>query len=94
MTTTISELSRNCVSLPGANGSIVPPSAPPRPARAEPRKKTTANTSWMFRPRAEAIARSSTPARIAIPSRVRWIISQSANASTTAAPSTASRKSG
>ena len=79
MITTISAMSRYCVSLPLSTEIIVPPSTPPSPARNAPRKNAPAKTSWMLIPSAETICRSSTPARTIIPKRVRLITTQSAS---------------
>ena len=44
---------------------------PPKPASAEPTTKAIAKVSWMLMPIAETMSRSSTPARMTIPLRVR-----------------------
>ena len=67
MITTISELSRNAVSWPGASEIIVPPSTPPKPASAAPMKNAPAKTSCTLMPSAETMSRSSTPARTILP---------------------------
>ena len=63
-------LARRDVALRGAT-------TPPNAASAEPTRNASAKTNWMLRPSAEVICRSSTPARITIPVRVRWSQSQS-----------------
>ncbi len=72
MITTTSELSRNCPSRPGASVPREPPKPPPSPARNEPTKKVIANVTWMLMPSACTIERSSTPALITMPVRVRF----------------------
>ena len=47
------------------------PTAPPKAASAEPTTNAIANVRWMLMPSAEVIWRSSTPARITMPVRVR-----------------------
>jgi hypothetical protein len=59
---------------------------PPRPASADPTTKAIANVSWMLIPSAETIARSSTPARITMPVRVRFSQSHSKRPIPTAIP--------
>ena len=88
MITTISELSRNAVSSPGAREIIVPPSTPPRPASIAPIRKAPANTSCTLIPSAETMSRSSTPARTILPKRVRLMTYQSPRPISSAAPST------
>ena len=66
------------MSSPGVIDSAVAPTTPPKPARPAPIAKVIANTSCTFTPHAESIARSSTPARIIIPTRVRCRKSHSA----------------
>ena len=64
---------------------------PPRPASAEPTMNAIANVSWMLIPSAETMARSSTPARMTMPVRVRFSHSQSRRPMPTAIPRMTSR---
>ena len=66
------------VSSPGAMESSTAPITPPSPARPAPMAKVAANTRFTFTPEAESMPRSSTPARIIIPTRVRLRKSHSA----------------
>jgi hypothetical protein len=76
--TTTSEASNNRVSSPGTIESSTAPMTPPRPARPAPIAKVVANTRFTLTPAAASIARSSTPARIIMPTRVRLRKSHSA----------------
>jgi hypothetical protein len=88
MITTISELSRNAVSCPGASEIIVPPRTPPKPASSAPMKNAPANTRFTLMPSAETMSRSSTPARTILPKRVRLITSHRSRPISSADPST------
>ena len=59
------------MSSPGAIDSAVPPTTPAKPARPAPIAKVIANTNCTLTPEAASIPRSSTPARIIIPTGVR-----------------------
>jgi len=68
-TTRLASSSR--VSSPGTMLSSTAPITPPMPARPAPSMKVIANTRFTLTPAADSIARSSTPARIIVPTRVR-----------------------
>ena len=72
MITTTSEFSSHWPSWPEATLPWEAPTTPPKAASAEPTTKAIANVSWMLMPSAETMARSSTPARITMPVRVRF----------------------
>ena len=78
MITTTSEFSSQLASTPGARLANDPPMTPPKPANAEPTTNAIANVSWMLMPIAETMSRSSTPARMTIPVRVRFSQNHSA----------------
>ena len=59
------------MSSPGASDWKVPPTTPASPASPAPNANTMTKTSWMRTPLAASMSRSSTPARIMIPMRVR-----------------------
>ena len=69
--TTISEASSSRVSSPGTIDSSTAPITPPKPARPAPSMKVIANTRFTLTPAAASMPRSSTPARIIMPTRVR-----------------------
>ncbi len=69
--TTISDASSSRVSSPGTIDSSTAPITPPRPASPAPSAKVMANTRFTLTPDADSMARSSTPARIIMPTRVR-----------------------
>jgi hypothetical protein len=71
MITTTSEFRSHWPSWPGATAPCDAPTTPPKAARDEPTTNAIAKVSWMLTPRAEVIWRSSTPARITMPVRVR-----------------------
>ena len=71
--------------------SAVPPTTPAKPASPAPSAKVMAKMRWVLTPEAWSMARSSTPARIIMPTRVRLRNSQSAMPMTMAAPSSARR---
>ena len=78
MITTTSELSSQMLSVPLATAVCDVPITAPMPASAEPTKNAIMNVRWMLTPSAATIARSSTPARITMPVRVRLSQTQSA----------------
>jgi hypothetical protein len=84
MITTTREFSNQFASTPGARLAKEPPIAPPMPASAEPTTKATAKVNWMLMPIAETMSRSSTPARMTMPVRVR--LSQNHSAAPIARP--------
>ena len=94
MMTTIRALRRKSASSPGAITRNAAASDPPSPARAEPRKNEAALTAPMLMPRAEVIARSSTPARTIIPKRVFLMARASPTPTATATASTKSLNQG
>ena len=91
MITTTSELSSQMPSVPLETAVCDVPITAPIPASAEPTKNAIMNTRWMLTPSAATIARSSTPARITMPVRVRLSHSQSARPMTSARPRMKSR---
>ena len=70
--TTTRLASRKRVSSPGDSDWNVAPMIPAIPASPAPKPNTARNTSWMRTPEAASISRSSTPARISMPSAVRF----------------------
>ena len=72
MITTTREFTSALTSSPWPTEISEPPSTPPRPASAQPTVNAIAKISWMLTPSAETIWRSSTPARMIIPVRVRF----------------------
>ena len=86
MITTMSEFSSQFASTPGARLANEPPITPPRPASPEPTANAIANVSWMLIPIAETMSRSSTPARMTMPVRVR--LSQNHSPTPTTRPMT------
>ena len=91
MITTTSELSSQMPSVPLATAVCDVPITAPMPASAEPTKNAIMKTRWMLTPSAETIARSSTPARMTMPVRVRLSQSHSARPITSASPRMKSR---
>ena len=89
--TTTSDASRKRMSSPGARDWNVPPTTPARPASPAPKAKTATKTSWMRMPLAASMSRSSTPARIIIPIRVRLSSHHITTPMTTAAAKIARR---
>ena len=89
--TTTSEASSSRVSSPGTIDSSTAPMTPPKPARPAPIAKVVANTRLTLTPTAASIPRSSTPARIIMPMRVRLRNSHSATPITTPIGSSDSR---
>ena len=79
------------MSSPGVIESAVAPTTPPKPASPAPIAKVIANTSCTLTPQAASIARSSTPARIIIPTRVRCRKSHSSTPITIAMASSTRR---
>src|SRR5919198_1195828 len=69
--TTISASGIMSPSSPGYAERMGPPMTPPAPASAEPRQNTTVKSRETGTPTARAMSRSSTPARIIAPRRVR-----------------------
>ena len=66
------------VSSPGAIDSSTEPITPPRPASPAPMANVVANSLPTLIPEAASMPRSSTPARIIMPTRVRLRNSHSA----------------
>ena len=79
------------MSSPGAIDSAVPPTTPASPASPAPIANVMANTICTLTPVADSMARSSTPARIIMPTRVRFRKSHSATPMATAVASRTSR---
>ena len=73
-------------SVPLATAVCDVPITAPMPASIEPTKNAIRKTRWMLTPSAETIARSSTPARMTMPVRVRLSQIQSARPITSARP--------
>jgi hypothetical protein len=71
MITTTSEFRSQRPSWPEATPACEAKTTPPNAASAEPITNAIANVIWMLIPSAEVMSRSSTPARITIPVRVR-----------------------
>ncbi len=79
------------MSSPGETESALPPTTPASPAMPAPMAKVTANTSCTLTPEAASMPRSSTPARIIMPTRVFARNHHSPSPMTMAPTSTASR---
>ena len=84
MITTTSELSSQMPSVPLETAVCDVPITAPMPASIEPTKNAIMKTRCMLTPSAETIARSSTPARMTMPVRVRLSQTHSASPITSA----------
>src|SRR5918992_2192348 len=90
-TTTTSANSRMSVSAPGRRVSRPAATTPASPARAAPKTNMAVNTLGTSIPSDSATSRSSTPARMRAPSRVRCCTRKSSTPTATASDSTNSR---
>src|SRR3954464_10726188 len=92
--TTISASGSMSASRPGYADMIGPAITPPAPASAAPRQNTVVKRRETGIPTARAMSRSSTPARIMAPKRVRSIRKYNESPTRTAIATTASRYAG
>ena len=86
ITTTTKHRISTWLPMPGNTDDTGAASIPPSAASATPKANTKRNSSRMSMPRPSAISRLLVPARMRMPSRVRWITTYISTASTMQTP--------